>query len=119
MTSAKVTAKITYSKSGTQPPVYLAGTFSTPAWEPMEMEYTTEGEEHEFFKEVLVDQNEEYQYKFRIGLGDWWVLNEEAPTGMYHPANSRRQLSTKRYYRHRLGCHFFSDPPYGLAHRLN
>lgn len=47
------------------------------------MQYTTdENNEHEFFKEVYVEQGKEYQYKFRIGLGEWWIMNEDSPTGM-------------------------------------
>lgn len=47
------------------------------------MQYTTdEKNEHEFYHEVEVEEGKEYQYKFRIGLGDWWILNEGSPTGM-------------------------------------
>lgn len=27
----------------------------------------------------------EYQYKFRLGPGDWWVLDESMPTGEQTP----------------------------------
>jgi hypothetical protein len=37
----------------------------------------------EFTKEVSVQEGRQYQYKFRLGEGEWWVLNEEAPTGMF------------------------------------
>lgn len=72
---------VTYAKPGTQPPVYLAGSFSEPEWHPEEMEFTTEGTEHQFHKKILAEEGGSFQYKFRIGNGDWWVLNEEAPTG--------------------------------------
>ena len=76
------TATVKYSKPGTIPPIYLAGSFSS--WEPQEMQYTTDANnEHEFFKEVEVEQGKEYQYKFRLGhVGDWWILNEDSPTGI-------------------------------------
>jgi len=46
------------------------------------MQYTTdEAGEHEFYKEVQVEEGRAYQYKFRIGEGDWWLLNEDSPTG--------------------------------------
>jgi hypothetical protein len=76
MSSHKVT--VTYAHPGAQPPIYLAGSFSD--WQPEELEYTKEGDEYIFKKDVVV-KGGEYQYKFRIGPGDWWVLNEDAPTG--------------------------------------
>ncbi len=46
------------------------------------MWYTIDrADEHVYQKEIEVEEGEEYQYKFRIGLGDWWVLNEDSPTG--------------------------------------
>ena len=87
MAPKKLLTTIKYSVPGTQPPIFLAGSFSSPEWQPAEMEYTTdEKNEHEFYKEVEVEEEKEYQYKFRIGLGDWWILNEGSPTGMslYH-----------------------------------
>lgn len=83
MASPTVTVTVKYSKPGTQPPVYLAGSFSDPAWQPQEMEHTTNADgEHEYHKDVQVEKGKEYQYKFRLGPGDWWTLNEDAPTGM-------------------------------------
>ena len=86
MAPKTVPVTVKYSKPGTQPHIYLAGSFSEPQWQPQEMLFTTDAEgEHEFYKEVRVEEGKEYQYKFRIGLGDWWVLNEESPTGMLVP----------------------------------
>ena len=31
----------------------------------------------------------EYQYKFRLGPGDWWVLDETKPTGTQKPIFKR------------------------------
>lgn len=83
MASHKVPVTITLIHHGTQPPVYLAGSFSKPAWDPQEMDYTKadDGQFH-FFKEVLLEPQGSFQYKFRIGLGEWWVLDETAPVGM-------------------------------------
>jgi len=36
--------------------------------------------EYTFTKEVEVEEGQEYQYKFRVGEGDWWLLNEDQPT---------------------------------------
>jgi len=76
-----VSKNVIYSKPGTQPPIYLAGSFSEPQWQPQEMKYTTdENNEHDFYYEVQIEQGKEYQYKFRIGEGEWWTLNEDSPT---------------------------------------
>ena len=83
MSSKKVLVTLTYASPGAQPPIFLAGSFSEPAWYPQEMHFTTdENGEHEFHKEVLVEQGGQYQYKFRIGDGDWWALNEQAQISM-------------------------------------
>ncbi len=84
MSSKKVSVTLTYATPGAQPPIFLAGSFSEPAWQPQEMESKTDenGGLH-FHKEIQVDEGGEFQYKFRIGLGDWWALNEQAPTGTF------------------------------------
>lgn len=70
---------ITYQKPGTEPPLFVAGSFS--AWEPQEMDCTTDEDgKHVFVKTVRVPPGTQIQYKFRVGQGDWWVLNDEAPT---------------------------------------
>ncbi|KAK1996756.1 hypothetical protein LX36DRAFT_579835 [Colletotrichum falcatum] len=76
-----VSVTITYKKPGTQPPIFVAGSFSDPQWQPQEMQFTTEdGGEHTFHKNIEVPPCSQIQYKFRVGQGDWWVLNEDAPT---------------------------------------
>ena len=35
-----------------------------------------------FSKEFEVEPSSKIQYKFRVGHGDWWMLNEDAPTGI-------------------------------------
>ncbi len=51
------------------------------------MTYTlaTNGQYH-FEKEVQLEADGSYQYKFRLGPGDWWVLDETAPVGMCFPS---------------------------------
>ena len=59
------------------------------------MEYTVENDQHHFTKEVELEPEVSYQYKFRLGHeGNWWVLDEVAPKGM-----SGRFLSQFRYVR--------------------
>lgn len=73
--------KITFSSAGLQPPVYFAGSLGPQPWEPVEMKYTqTENGEHEFWQEFDAEEGE-YQYKFRLGPGDWWVLDEDKSIG--------------------------------------
>lgn len=79
MASKSVPISITYASPGAMPPVYVAGDFT--GWQAIEMDYTTKDGENHFFKEVHVNAGSKHQYKFRLGPGDWWVLNEDAPTG--------------------------------------
>ena len=44
-------------------------------------EKKTEAGEFLFYKEFDDVEEGEYQYKFRLGLGDWWVLDETAEAG--------------------------------------
>ena len=41
---------------------------------------TADGQ-YQFSKDIELEAGKEYQYKFRLGPGDWWVLDEEAPVG--------------------------------------
>lgn len=78
----KVSVTVRFSKSGLQPPVFLAGSFSD--WQPQEMHHIlSEHNEHEYYRQVEVESGKEYQYKFRIGEGDWWVLDEGSQIGMF------------------------------------
>ncbi|KAM7197730.1 hypothetical protein V8F33_005454 [Rhypophila sp. PSN 637] len=84
---------ITYQKPGTIPPVYVAGTFTDPAWQVQEMEYDldTNGE-HVFKTETQGEPGTKIQYKFRIGDGDWWVLNDDKPTVTDTAGNKNNEL---------------------------
>ncbi|KAL3419159.1 PT repeat family protein [Phlyctema vagabunda] len=93
MAPSKTTVRVKYANLGTQPPVYVAGSFSEPAWDPQEMQYTTdENNEHDFYKDVEVKVGEKYQYKFRLGPGDWWLLNENSPTATDNLGNRNNLL---------------------------
>lgn len=82
--SIKVPVTITYTHQDAQPPVYLVGSFSEPPWHPQEMKHTKTDDDRQFhfFKEVLLEPGGTFQYKFRLGPGEWWVLDETAPVGM-------------------------------------
>ncbi|KAI1476418.1 hypothetical protein F4774DRAFT_420782 [Daldinia eschscholtzii] len=81
MSPPKVPITFTYKRNDTNPPVYIAGSFSEPPWQPREMDVAIDQlGEHLFTKQVMVDDGTEIQYKFRIGPGDWWALDETADT---------------------------------------
>ena len=75
---------LTYRQRGTRPPIFVAGTFTEPPWTPQEMECAA-GEDGElvFSKTCVLRPGEDVQYKFRVGTGDWWVLDESSPTGTF------------------------------------
>ena len=95
MASPQVSVKLTYRRNDTVPPVYVAGNFSSPPWQPLEMD-VSEGEDgHNVFSKVVdVSEGSEIQYKFRIGSGDWWVVDESSETGksftICHPRHPLR-----------------------------
>ncbi|CAD0099144.1 unnamed protein product [Aureobasidium mustum] len=73
--------EIQYSHPGLQPPVFIAGSMCKPQWEPIEMKYTEKDDGELEFEHEFEAEPGEYQYKFRLGPGDWWVLDETKPTG--------------------------------------
>ncbi|KEF59960.1 uncharacterized protein A1O9_04808 [Exophiala aquamarina CBS 119918] len=76
-----VSTTITFSKADVQPPVFVAGSFTK--WSPLEMQVkrseTPGPVENQFSFEIDL-QPGEYQYKFRLGPGDWWVLDDASPS---------------------------------------
>ncbi|CAK7232728.1 hypothetical protein SCUCBS95973_008356 [Sporothrix curviconia] len=73
--------EITYRSSDLQPPLWVAGSFSNPPWTPFEMQHRTAANgEHIFTRAIHVKPGTAVQYKFRVGSGDWWVLDESVPT---------------------------------------
>ena len=77
-----VSTVITFTKPDVQPPVYIAGGFTD--WSPVEMQCESSQSGQNKFTHTTELQPGEHQYKFRLGPGDWWVLDESAPTGQYH-----------------------------------
>ncbi|KAK4964044.1 hypothetical protein LTR66_012502 [Elasticomyces elasticus] len=71
------TVRITYSHPGTRPPVYIVTSLSKPQWDVLEMSSRSKGEEYEFYYDFEGVEEGEYQYKFRLGPGDWWVLDQK------------------------------------------
>ncbi|KAI8624401.1 hypothetical protein F5Y19DRAFT_491030 [Xylariaceae sp. FL1651] len=81
MASRKVLITFTFNRSGVQPPVFVAGSFSDPPWEPQEMVASKDQHgEFIFTKQIMVHEDSEIQYKFQHGSGDWWALDPNAET---------------------------------------
>ncbi|KAG9254948.1 uncharacterized protein F5Z01DRAFT_62013 [Emericellopsis atlantica] len=81
MSRSVVTQTITYRKPDTLPPVFVAGSFSEPAWTPLHMEYALDMDgEYVFTREVRLVPGREYQFKFRLGNMDIWAISHRYPT---------------------------------------
>lgn len=88
-TNQERSVRLTYAKAGTRAPVYVAGSFTSPPWEPVELDSrplpaadaaTSATEEREFFRDFHVPEGR-WLFKFRLGPGDWWVCNDELERG--------------------------------------
>ncbi|QIX01092.1 hypothetical protein AMS68_006609 [Peltaster fructicola] len=86
---------IQYSAPGLQPPVYITTSLSDSQWEVIEMEATHHDGEFVFHKDFDAVEGE-YQYKFRLGPGDWWVCDESQPTIDDGDGNRNNVLSVTR-----------------------
>ncbi|KAF7563827.1 hypothetical protein G7046_g330 [Stylonectria norvegica] len=93
MAASKMPFTITYRKPGTSPPIFLAGSFSEPEWQPQEMDCVTGDDgEHDFKAQINVEPGKEYQFKVRIGEGDWWALAENYPVVTDETGNQNNLL---------------------------
>ncbi|KAI0121995.1 hypothetical protein F4814DRAFT_438149 [Daldinia grandis] len=93
MSRQKVPITFTYKKKDTDPPIYIAGSFSDPPWQPLEMDVAIDQlGGYLFTKQVLVEDGTEIQYKFRIGSGDWWALDESADIATDESGNTNNIL---------------------------
>ncbi|KAL5626397.1 hypothetical protein FOBRF1_000740 [Fusarium oxysporum] len=90
--SSKTPCTVTYKKPGTLPPVFLAGSFTDPQWQLQEMEYTTDQNgDHIFRSEVMLEPDQDYQFKLRIGH-DNWALAENYPTATDDSGNQNNVI---------------------------
>lgn len=71
---------ISYSSPGLQPPVYITTSLSEPQWDLLEMGCSESPSGEWEFSKTFSAVEGEYQYKFRLGPGDWWVCDENKPT---------------------------------------
>ncbi|KAI1358294.1 hypothetical protein F5Y08DRAFT_322120 [Xylaria arbuscula] len=81
MSFSRVPVTFTFHRRGVHPPLFVAGSFSKPPWEPQEMNASIDQHgDYIFTKQVMVDECSEIQYKFRHAFGDWWALDPDADT---------------------------------------
>lgn len=71
---------IEYSSPGLKPPVYIFTSLSDPQWDAVEMEIQKNEKGDFVFSKAFDVEEGEYQYKFRLGPGDWWVCDESRRT---------------------------------------
>jgi len=79
-----VLTTIRLNRDDLSPPVFLAGTFTE--WQPsLEMEHEVAGDQsggrNHFYKLVEMSAGT-HQYKFRLGYGDWWIVDDSTTKGM-------------------------------------
>ncbi|GAB7345906.1 hypothetical protein MBLNU457_4142t1 [Dothideomycetes sp. NU457] len=72
--------RLTYSSPGLCPPVYVITSMSEPQWEPVEMDHTQKEDGHFHFSKEFDAEEGQHQYKYRLGPGDWWALDESKQT---------------------------------------
>ncbi|OAA33789.1 hypothetical protein AAL_01254 [Moelleriella libera RCEF 2490] len=78
---AMSTVTVSFRKRGIAPPVFIAGTFSDPAWELQETQCVTdEFGEHHFAAQLPVTAGRDYLYKFKAGRDGDWFLDQHAGT---------------------------------------
>ncbi|KAF2972194.1 hypothetical protein GQX73_g1463 [Xylaria multiplex] len=78
---SQVPVTFTFHRRGVHPPLFVAGSFSKPPWQPHEMDASIDQHgDFIFTKQVMVDECSEIQYKFRHASGDWWALDPDADT---------------------------------------
>ncbi|KAF2763321.1 hypothetical protein EJ05DRAFT_472233 [Pseudovirgaria hyperparasitica] len=77
---------LTFTSPGAKPPIYVAGSFTRPPWTAIEMDQAEDAPNGDpvFIKTFDDVETGEYQYKYRLGNGDWWMLNEKVETGECH-----------------------------------
>ncbi|KAI0191188.1 hypothetical protein EV127DRAFT_493476 [Xylaria flabelliformis] len=99
MSSRKVPLTFTFHRHGAHPPLFVAGSFSDPPWQPLEMDASIDQHGDLIFtKQVMVNESSEIQYKFRHASGDWWALDPDAETVTDEHGNvNNLLLSPSRY----------------------
>ncbi|CCU81658.1 hypothetical protein/PT repeat family protein [Blumeria hordei DH14] len=95
--SLKGVYRIEFIHKGVQPPVYIAGTFANPPWQPLEMDVVRQelSGEYKFSITLNIPKGLDHQYKFRVGEGNLWLLNEDEPIVIDDAGNRNNLLHTE------------------------
>ncbi|EPQ64415.1 Bgt-5059 [Blumeria graminis f. sp. tritici] len=95
--SLKGVYRIEFIHEGVQPPVYIAGTFANPPWQPLEMDVVKQelSGEYKFSITLNIPKGLDHQYKFRVGEGNLWLLNEDEPIVIDDAGNRNNLLHTE------------------------
>ncbi|KAG6073754.1 hypothetical protein E4U16_004434 [Claviceps sp. LM84 group G4] len=81
MSADQSTVTLIYRKTGLAAPLFVAGSFTNPAWECQEMHsVANESGEHRFTVQVPVEPGKEYRYRFRASGDDSWFVDERRST---------------------------------------
>ncbi|EME44922.1 hypothetical protein DOTSEDRAFT_70839 [Dothistroma septosporum NZE10] len=73
----KIPVTIEFSSPGLQPPVFVSSSLN--GWQPVEMECTGNKHGQYSFSKTFTAEEGEYQYKLRLGPGDWWICDDTKP----------------------------------------
>ncbi|KAL7937660.1 P-loop containing nucleoside triphosphate hydrolase protein [Trichoderma chlorosporum] len=99
MSPTAVPYTVTYRCPGAEPPVFLAGNFTTLEWGLQEMGCSrSEGGEYVFESRVFVEPGREYHFKFKTGKDGPWVLDENRPTATDEAGNRNNVLKLPMNY---------------------
>lgn len=80
--SPNIPVKISFHGQEADAKVFIASTFTKPAWELLEMEANTlDGSDAYFTKTFHPKQGKDYYYRFRIGKDGEWTVDESKPIG--------------------------------------
>ncbi|KAI4161101.1 MAG: hypothetical protein LQ342_005138 [Letrouitia transgressa] len=93
------TVNIRFTSAGARPPIYIAGSFTSPEWVPQEMDYHLDAESREFEPSYIFFKSFDllpgrYFYKLRLGDGDWWVCDDRMEIGRFHAKSTLRLYRT-------------------------
>ncbi|CAK4030350.1 Hypothetical predicted protein [Lecanosticta acicola] len=97
--SAQATMKrpvtIDFSAPELQPPVFVGTSLSDPEWQPVEMDAVRDDKAQWKFTKTFQAEDGEYQYKLRLGPGDWWVCDDSKPQVDDAAGNKNNQVIVK------------------------
>lgn len=91
----KIPVTIEFASPGLRPPVYVGTSLSDPQWEPLEMEHFSRHDGEFTFRKFFAVEEGEYQYKLRLGPGDWWVCDDTQPQVDDGMGNKNNLVSVK------------------------